>query len=280
MPGRTEELQKKVTSILAGNSSPVVVFDNLKEGSTVSSEILATLITKHKWDDRMLGASRNIEATNDRLWLATGNGLTVGGDMASRTVLVRLDPRMEKPELRKFEMGQFSDWIAEQGNREELLWHLLILVQSWVKAGAEIDESHVMRGFTKWAQVMGGLLKFHGMTGFLANADDLAARDTDAEEWGVFLAKWFEIFGPSEQMARQVHASAQVDMVMGTTVDRWSRCFITDDDGFTPNPKKLGNMLNGMAGRFFGKYILRKRKDTVTNTTMWWVEKVGEHSVE
>lgn len=280
MPGRTEELQKKVTSILAGNSSPVVVFDNLKEGSTVSSEILATLITKHKWDDRMLGASRNIEATNDRLWLATGNGLTVGGDMASRTVLVRLDPRMEKPELRKFEMGQFSDWIAEQGNREELLWHLLILVQSWVKAGAEIDESHVMRGFTKWAQVMGGLLKFHGVTGFLANADDLAARDTDAEEWGVFLAKWFEIFGPSEQMARQVHASAQVDMVMGTTVDRWSRCFITDDDGFTPNPKKLGNMLNGMAGRFFGKYILRKRKDTVTNTTMWWVEKVGEHSVE
>lgn len=273
LPGRTEELQKKITSILAGNSSPVVVFDNLKEGSTISSEILATLITKDKWDDRMLGASRNIEATNDRLWLASGNGLTVGGDMASRTIMVRLDPKMARPELRQFEMGQFSDWIREPGNREELLWHLLILVQSWVKAGANRDESHTMRGFTKWAQVMGGLLKYHGLTGFLGNADDLAARDTDEEEWGIFLAKWSEVFGSSQQLARQVHASAQVDWVMGTSVDRWARCFITDDDGMTPTPKKLGQMLHGKADRFFGPYILRKRRDSVTNATMWWVEK-------
>lgn len=276
LPGRTEELQKKVTSILAGNSSPVVVFDNLKEGSTVSSEILATLITKDKWDDRMLGASKNIEATNDRLWLASGNGLTVGGDMASRTVMVRLDPKMARPELRQFEMGQFSDWIREGTNREDLLWHLLILVQAWVKAGAVEDDSHTMRGFTRWARVMGGLLKFHGLTGFLSNVDDLAARDTDEEEWGIFLAKWHEIFGSGEQMARQVHASAQVDWVMGTSVDRWARCFITDDEGLTPTPKKLGNMLHGKADRFFGKYILRKRRDTVTNSTMWWVERGEE----
>jgi hypothetical protein len=275
LPGRTEELQKKITSILAGNSSPVVVFDNLKEGTTVSSEILATLITKDKWDDRLLGASRNIEATNDRLWLASGNGLTVGGDMASRTVMVRLDPKMARPELRQFEMGQFSDWIRESGNREQLLWHLLILVQAWVKAGAAKDVSHTMRGFTTWAQTMGGLLNFHGLAGFLANVDDLAARDTDEEEWGVFLAKWAQVFGPSEQLARQVHASAQVDWVMGTSVDKWSRCFITDDDGLMPTPKRLGQMLHGKADRFFGKYILRKRRDSITNSTLWWVEEGG-----
>jgi hypothetical protein len=120
---------------------------------------------------------------------------------------------------------------------------------------------------------MGGLLAFHGLTGFLANVDDLAARDTDEEEWGIFLAKWFEVFGPTEQLARQVHASAQVDWVMGTSVDRWSRCFITDDDGLMPTPKRLGNLLFGKADRFFGKYILRKRRDTITNSTMWWVEK-------
>lgn len=273
MPGRTEELQKKITSILMGNSSPVVVFDNLKEGSTISSEILATLITKDKWDDRMLGASRNVETTNDRLWMASGNGLTVGGDMASRTIMVRLDPKMARPELRQFEMGQFSDWIRETGNREQLLWHLLILVQAWVKAGAVKDESHVMRGFTRWAQTMGGLLNFHGLTGFLTNVDDLTARDTDEEEWGVFLAKWHEVFGPSRKMAKELHASAQVDWVMGTAVDRWGRCFITDDDGLMPTPKRLGNMLHGKADRFFGKYILRKQRDTATNTTMWWVEK-------
>lgn len=278
LPGRGEELQKKITSILIGNSSPVVVFDNIKEGSSISSEILATLITKESWDDRMLGASRNVEAHNDRLWLASGNGLTVGGDMASRTVMVRLNPRMAKPELRQFEMGQFSDWIRESGNREDLLWHLLILVQAWMKGGADRDTSHTMRGFTRWAQIMGGLLNFHGITGFLTNVDDLAALDTDEEEWTVFLAKWHSIYGSQPQTAKALHTSAQVEWVMGTSVDRWARCFITDEDGLSPTPKRLGMMLHGMSERFFGPYTIMKKRNN-ENTTVWWVEK-REDSVE
>lgn len=272
LPGRAEELQKKITSILVGNSAPVVVFDNLKEGTSISSEILATLITKDAWDDRMLGASRNIEARNDRLWLASGNGLTVGGDMASRTVMVRLNPRMPKPELRQFEMGQFSDWIREDGNREELLWHLLILVQAWMKAGATRNTGHTMRNFTRWAQAMGGLLDFHGVTGFLSNVDDLAALDTDEEEWTVFLAKWHEIYGSQARTAKELQASAQVEFVMGNSIDRWARCFITDEDGMTPTPKRLGMMLHGMSERFFGPYTIMKKRNNV-NTTVWWVEK-------
>jgi hypothetical protein len=278
LPGRSEELQKKITSILVGNASPVVVFDNIREGTSISSEILATLITKDKWDDRMLGASRNIEAANDRLWLASGNGLGVGGDMASRTVMVRLDPKMARPELRTFEMGQFSDWIREDGNREELLWHLLILVQSWMQAGAAKDTSHTMRGFTRWAQLMGGLLTFHGLTGFLDNADDLEARDTDAEEWMVFLAKWHEVFGPQQKTSKELHTSAQVDWVMGTSVDRWAKCFITDDDGLTPTPKRLGELLAGHRDRIYGPYVMRSKRNTSTNATMWWVEKMGERN--
>jgi hypothetical protein len=275
LPNRGEELQKKITSILIGNSSPVVVFDNLREGTSISSEILATLVTKDTWDDRLLGASRNVEASNDRLWLASGNGLTVGGDMASRTVMVRLDPRMEKPELRNFEMGQFSDWIREEGNREQLLHHLLILVQAWRQAGAEKDTTHTMRGFTRWAQVMGGFLSFHGLTGFLGNAGELAERDTDAEEWGMFLKKWTEVFGTAAKTSKELHASAQVDFVMGTMVDKWSRAFITDDEGMVPNPRRLGMMLAGQEGRIRNSYVLRKRMSH-EKSQLWWVEKVEE----
>lgn len=275
LSGRGEELQKKITSILACNTSPVIVFDNVREGTSISSEILATLITKESWDDRLLGASRTIEARNDRLWLASGNGLGVGGDMASRTVMVRLDPKMARPELRQFEMGQFSDWIREPGNREDLLYHLLILVQAWMQSGGTFDTDHTMRGFTRWAQIMGGLLKFHGLTGFLANADDLAARDTDEEEWLVFLAKWHEIFGPQAKTSRELHASAQVDWVMGSSVDRWAKCFITDDDGMTPTTKRLGDMLAGHRDRIYGSYVMRSKRNKTTNCTEWWVERMG-----
>jgi hypothetical protein len=275
LPSRTEELQKKITAILIGNSSPVVVFDNLKEGTCISSEILATLVTKDTWDDRLLGASRSVEAANDRLWLASGNGLTVGGDMGSRTVMVRLDPRMERPELRNFEMGQFSDWIREDGNQEELLYHLLVLVQAWRQAGAVRDVKHTMRGFTRWAQVMGGFLNFHGLTGFLDNAGDLAERDTDAEEWSAFLARWHQVFGTTAKTSKELHASAQVDFVMGERIDKWSRCFITDDEGMTPNPRRLGMMLAGQEGRIRNGFILRKRMSH-EKSQLWWVEKMEE----
>lgn len=271
-PARSEELQKKITSILIGNSSPVITFDNLKEGTPVSSEILATLVTKDNWDDRMLGASQNVQARNDRLWLATGNGLTVGGDMASRTVLVRLDPRMERPEFRKFELGQFSDWIREDSNRAELIFHLIVLVQAWMQAGAGRDTSHTMRGFTRWAQIVGGLLDFHGLSGFLANTDELAARDTDEEEWATFLTKWHEVFGPTPKTSKELHVSAQVDFVMGTQVDRWARCFITDEAGHTPTPKMLGMMLAGRRDRIYGNLTLRSARNN-QNMTMWWVER-------
>lgn len=272
-PARSEELQKKITSILVGNSSPVIVFDNLVQGTSVRSEILATLVTKDDWDDRLLGASQNIQARNDRLWLATGNGLTVGGDMASRTVLVRLDPRMERPEFRQFELGQFSDWIREEDNRAELIFHLIVLVRAWMQAGASRDTTHTMRGFTRWAQIVGGVLALHGLTGFLGNTDELAARDTDEEEWASFLAKWHEVFGPTPKTSKELHVSAQVDFVMGTQVDRWARCFITDDQGATPNPKSLAMMLFGKMDRIFGPYTLRRGHRTADNTTTWWVEK-------
>ncbi len=171
-------------------------------------------------------------------------------------------------------MGQFSDWIREPGNREDLLYHLLVLVQAWMQDGATLDASHTMRGFTRWAQIMGGLLAFHGLTGSSATRDDLAARDVDEEEWAVFLAKWHEIFGPQVRTARELHASAQVDMVTGTTVDRWARCFITDDSGFTPTPKRLGEMLAGHRDRIYGTYVTRSRRNTSTNCTEWWVEKM------
>ena len=271
-PHRSEELQKKITSVLIANSKPVVVFDNLMEGTSIRSEVLAGLVTKDDWDDRLLGASKNIEARNDRLWLATGNGLTVGGDMASRTVLVRLDPRMEHPELRTFEMGQFSDWIRDRDNRAQLMYHLIVLVRAWMQSGAPTDTSQIMRGFTRWAQIVGGFVAFHGWTGFLSNVDELASRDTDEEEWTAFLSKWFEIYGDRRRItSRELHASSHVDFIGGAVLDRWAHAFISDRDGKLPPVQKLGMMLFGKRDRLFNGYVLRSKLNNA-KTNEWWVE--------
>lgn len=91
-----DELRKSIATVL-GDPAGVIVWDNLVEGCVIDSAVLARLVTERTWTDRRLGTNSATVAENDRLWLATGNNLRVGGDMASRSVWVRLDPTARTP---------------------------------------------------------------------------------------------------------------------------------------------------------------------------------------
>jgi hypothetical protein len=125
-----DELRKSITAVLTEQVG-VVIWDNLAEGTVIDSPVLAQLVTSGVWSDRQLGASRNLATVNDRLWMATGNNLQVGGDMASRTVRVRLDPDMPHPEQRDqsgFGIPGLDQWITDPANQLTVLWHVLVLV--------------------------------------------------------------------------------------------------------------------------------------------------------
>lgn len=253
-PDADEELRKSITAVMA-EAAGAIVFDNLAEGAVIDSPILARLITEHTWSDRRLGSSANVAYPNDRLWLATGNNLAVGGDMASRTVLVRLDPDMPHPEERSgFTIPDLPQWIMEQGNRRTLLRHVLTLIVDWCAAGAPQAEGVTMRQFTPWARAVGGFLAHHGIEGFLTNVDEVRAVDESDEEWTGFLARWWKLHQDRPVLANELLASAQPTMPED---DLWRGAFITGRNGRVPNAKSLGWMLRGHLGRWHGEFVLR-----------------------
>lgn len=269
-----EELRKAITSVLADQAG-VVVFDNLHEGAVIDSPILARLITERVWADRTLGKNSTVAYPNDRLWLATGNNLNVGGDMASRTVLVQLDPNMPNPEQRTgFAIGQLDHWILNPANQRTVLWHLLVLIADWIAAGGPRAHGLAMRQFTTWAEAVGGLLAHHGVPGFLANAGTVQQVDEGAAEWGAFLARWYEIHGSAQLTASQVRASAEPPYAPWPERPRdpWEGAFFTDIKGNPISPKALGVRLRGQVGRWRGHYVLRKGHDPIRNSGVYWVE--------
>ena len=157
-----KELEKLITSTFTVESG-AVIFDNLAEGTSSTPPILANLLTNPVWSERILGLHRNGRWPNDRLWMATGNNLRVGGDMASRTVYVRLAPKAPHPEQRTgFAIRDLAAWIKDPDHRAELLWRLLVLVADWVAAGTPRDDDvPAMRQFTPWARGVGGFLAHH-----------------------------------------------------------------------------------------------------------------------
>jgi len=278
-----EELRKTITSALA-TVEGTMIFDNLAEGTVINSAVLANLLTSPVWSDRLLGGNRIATAPNDRLWLATGNNLGVGGDMASRTVWVRIDPKIPRPEQRSgFALGDLTQWIAAPLNQRRLLYCLLVLVVDWTRADAprETGAGTAMRQFTPWAQGVGGFLAHHRIEDFLANAEDARQEDADDGEWAVFLAAWHERFGLERKKAAEVRKSAEPDYADGAgALDPWDGMFISNDRGRTPNPKQLAMLLRGQVGRFHGDYVLRKAIDAHTKNALWWVETASDDEDE
>lgn len=265
-----EELRKAITTVLVGGSEPVVVFDNVGEHDQVAAPSLAKLLTSRRWDDRKLGTNIEAKGTNNRLWLVTGNSIEFGGDIAQRTVLVRLDAKCPRPDLRTdFHIQDLEAWLDEPDNRVVLLRALLILARAWTAAGGRREE-FVMRGFARWVCGMGGFLAHHGITGFLANAGELEEHDQDAQQWGAFLAAWHGRYGTTPKTAYELRDSADTGgLGLG---DPWGGAFITRADTSTlPTARGLGMMLARRRGRYFGDYVLDGVLDEHTKTWSWFV---------
>lgn len=265
-----EELRKSITTVL-GDPGGVVVWDNLVEGTVIDSAVLARLVTEHMWADRRLGTNSAFSAENDRLWLATGNNLRTGGDMASRSVWVRLDPDCPHPEERTgFSIPNLDTWILDPANQAVVLRHLLILILDWTRAGApRAYEVPAMRQFTTWAQTLGGFLRHHEVTGFLDNLNDARELDDDHAEWRAFLLQWNRVYGDRHVGGAELRRSAEPEPGMP---DRWDGTFPTTTSGKSLSVKSLGRRLTGQAGRWRGDIVLRCEIDPVTNCKAYWIE--------
>lgn len=263
------ELKKVITSVLA---DPVgaVIFDNLAEGTVIKSPVLAQLVTDRDWADRLLGGNAIANYANDRLWCATGNNLRLGGDMASRTVMVRLDPNMPRPEERRdFAIPGLDVWILKPANQRRVLWNVLVLIMDWIASGAPRETGVTMRQFTPWVEACGGLLSHHGVKGFLGNAESTRSMDSDAAMWGAFLARFHQIHGDSWVTAAELRASADVPH---GGLDPWDGLFPFRYRGKLPEPIAIGRRLEGQENTWRDDHVLRVDYDRHSKVKTYRVE--------
>jgi hypothetical protein len=267
-----DELRKAITTVLA-DPVGVVVFDNLVEGAVIDSAVLARLVTERTWTDRRLGTNTASTFPNDRLWLATGNNLRTGGDMASRTVWVRLDPDCPRPEARTgFTIPNLDAWILAPANRALVLRHLLTLILDWTAAGAPTSSAvPEMRQFTRWAQHLGGFLAHHQVPGFLTNTESTRGLDDDAAEWRAFLLRWHHLHGNKHLTAHELRRSAETGGG-GFGSDPWAGTFPVTGSGHLPTVKSLGRRLTGQLDRWRGDIVLRSVTDPHGHGRRYWVQ--------
>jgi hypothetical protein len=271
-PSDTEEWRRQITSVLL-EGPPIVLIDNLAD--RLDSHVLAAALTTPVWRDRKLRSNEMFELPQRAVWLANGNNVQIGGDIQRRCYWIRLDPRTNRPWQRTgFRHPNLHEWVRE--NRGALIAAVLTLARAWYAANQPAPTSPPILGsFEEWSRVIGGILAFAGVDGFLGNAEAFyGAADAESAEWESFLAglehwRGTDPFLASELVAELDGNQTLCDALPDELADIWAK---RHHGGSTA--MKFGHVFRRREGRRYGSEQYRlERGDLVQKTQQWLVAK-------
>jgi hypothetical protein len=183
-PPEDEAEARKVISAVLHSAREVVLFDDV---AALRFRTLSRLLTATHWESRLLGSNRLARLPNSAVWVATGNNVSLGADLARRVVWIRLDAKHWRPwEREGFLHADLLSYVRKERGR--ILWALLVLVRHYFVRGCLQATVPIMGGFENWAYLVGGVLAACGIDGFLRNRERLYEEmDQQHVGWPEFL---------------------------------------------------------------------------------------------
>ena len=205
---------------------------------------------------------------------------TIKGDL-TQSYLVQLDAEMPHPWERKtteFRHPNLEKWVSE--HRGELLAALLTMVRAWVLAGKPVRCDKIVGGFEEWTQIVGSILSYAGVIGFLGNESLLHAElDAGVDEWAEFIGAWYARYHD-----QPVSSADLLDSLLDTSSDL-GRCVpaeIAEKIKFRSpgDAMKVTLALRKKVNVHFGcGLILKQSKDKGDKKTRWRVVKRENHQL-
>jgi hypothetical protein len=169
-----QEMRKTLfASAVAGDRS--VQFDNLPKGHKVRSATLCKFITGRISTERVLGETKVITVPNLAVVSISGNNISPVGDLARRSLVIRLDADMPSADLkaRTFRIEDLRHYVLE--HRVELLTAALTVIRGHQQSGQKGPTP--MQSFDRWSKFVRNALLWLGMDDPL----ETQAQETDDE---------------------------------------------------------------------------------------------------
>src|SRR5690606_28969848 len=211
-----EETRKRLfTALLSG--AKAIVWDNVV--GAFDSASMAAALTSPSMTDRILGKSESHQLPNRALILFTGNNFSLKGDMIRRVLVCRIDPGIEAPHKRSFDLDPLAYTLA---NRTEMLRDACILLRARFvyqteRAPGSLASFEAWDAMVRQTVVWADAVLRPGAFGDPVDLIDAGqADDPEREALGELLEALREKFGSSEFTAKQVK-TAITDAAFGVS---------------------------------------------------------------
>jgi hypothetical protein len=113
-----EERRKSLLAYLM-EALPAIIWDNIPRGTQISCPHIEKSCTTAFYSDRRLGVSEMVAVSASVVHLFTGNNIAPRGDLASRSLQIRLEVERPDPENREFKHPDPIGWT--EANRGKIL---------------------------------------------------------------------------------------------------------------------------------------------------------------
>jgi hypothetical protein len=261
-----EERKRWLAVLLEGD--PVICIDNVEK--PLGGSALCSILTQESYRDRVLGVSQTVSVSTAVTLLATGNNLVFDGDLTTRVVPCDLDPHVERPEERSFDVNLYQ-YVPE--HRGELVVAGLTILRAFAVAGMPKQPVAAFGRFEEWSDWVRSSLVWLGTADPCAGRSRIEALDPTRQRLGQLLVAWREALpGRPSTVAEAIRASNENsdlrDALLSVAADRRGEI----------NPRYVGSFLQKHALRIEdgSRFV---RGETRGKVATWQVETAPEPGV-
>lgn len=233
----TEAEFEKTLDAAALARSPFLLLDDCK---SIHSQALNRFVTSPVHQCRLMHSQRNAQVPKVTQVFATGNGLTVSGDLDRRSLVIDLFEPGEA-RSRSFEHEITTGWLFAPETRALFLAAMWSLVRTWRDEGMPTLTEHRRGSFETWSGTIGGIVTACRMSNPFAPRKAATGGDESTRSLVHVLSL---IVGESKDEEPPVLSTSDI---LGRAEDEEQIELIV---GFAKDPKKsLGWKLKKLRGR-------------------------------
>ncbi len=123
----SEDERRKALAAYLSEGLAAMVFDNIPLGATIACPTIEKILTAESYSDRILGQTAIVTVPAFTILTLTGNNIGPKGDLASRSLMARLDVDRPDPENRPFKHSDPVAWtLCNRGYILRALYTILM----------------------------------------------------------------------------------------------------------------------------------------------------------
>jgi hypothetical protein len=244
-----EELEKRIGAMML-RDDPVISIDNLT--APLDSAFLCSVLTQEKAAIRILGQSKSPTLPTNCMFFATGNGLTIAGDLGRRAVACLIDPRTERPSEAKH---TFNPVDRARQDRGRYVAAALTVLRAYQVSGQPAQGGRPLGSFDVWCRTVRDALLWLGEADCAATVTH-AADDPDRENFGAVVLSWERVIGAG----REVTLKKVVEMALDALTERKDSGLL---DALREVARPLDRLQSGIDTHRLGNWLRTKRLQVI-----------------